>query len=115
MTRPCNHCDGLSRSRLLHRALAEPGRGLPAIESGMPLPAGTGLTRRRFVAASLGTAVAVYGGSRLGFRAFEEGIAAAASGPSAPILVSIFLEGGADGIRGQSGGLMDNRSRSIDD
>ena len=98
MTRPCNHCDGLSRSRLLHRALAEAGRGLPAIEPGMPLPAGTGLTRRHFLAKSLGAAVAVYGGSRLGLRAFEEGIAAAASGPAAPILVSIFLEGGADGL-----------------
>ena len=98
MTRPCNHCDGLSRSRLLHRALAEAGRGLPAIEPGMPLPAGTGLTRRRFLAGGLGAALAVYGGSRLGLGAFEEGIAAAASGPAAPILVSIFLEGGADGL-----------------
>jgi len=98
MTRPCNHCDGLSRSRLLHRALAEAGRGLPAIEPGMPHPAGTGLTRRRFLAKSLGAAVAVYGGSMLGLQAFEEGIAAAASGPAAPILVSIFLEGGADGL-----------------
>jgi len=64
----------------------------------MPLPAGTGLTRRHFLAKSVGAAVAVYGGSLLGLRAFEEGIAAAASGPAAPILVSIFLEGGADGL-----------------
>jgi uncharacterized protein (DUF1501 family) len=64
----------------------------------MPLPAGTGLTRRRFLAGSLGAAFAVYGGSRFGLRAFEEGIAAAASGPAAPILVSVFLEGGADGL-----------------
>jgi uncharacterized protein (DUF1501 family) len=98
MTKPCNHCDGLSRSRLLHRALAEAGRGLPAIEPGMPLPAGTGLSRRRFLAGSLTAAFAVYGGSRLGLRAFEEGIAAAASGPASPILVSVFLEGGADGL-----------------
>lgn len=98
MTQACNHCDGLSRSRLLHRALAEAGRGLPAIEAGMPLPAGTGLTRRRFLVGSLGAAVAVYGGSRLGLGALEEGIAAAASGPAAPVLVSIFLEGGADGL-----------------
>ena len=40
----CNHCNGLSRSRFLHRAAAEAGRGLPAIEAGMPLPAGTGLS-----------------------------------------------------------------------
>ena len=98
MTRACNHCDGLSRSRLLHRALAEAGRGLPAIEPGMPLPAGTGLSRRQFLVRSVGAAVAVYGGSRLGLGALEEGIAAAASGPAAPILVSIFLEGGADGL-----------------
>ena len=98
MTRPCNHCDGLSRSRLLHRALTEAGRGLPTIEPGMPLPAGTGLSRRHFLVGSLSAALAVYGGSRLGLRAFEEGIAAAASGPAAPILVSVFLEGGADGL-----------------
>jgi uncharacterized protein (DUF1501 family) len=78
--------------------MAEAGRGLPAIEPGMPLPAGTGLTRRRFLAKSFGAAVAVYGGSQLGFGALEEGIAAAASGPAAPVLVSIFLEGGADGL-----------------
>jgi uncharacterized protein (DUF1501 family) len=78
--------------------MAEAGRGLPAIEPGMPLPAGTGLTRRNFLAKSIGSAVAVYGGSLLGLRAFEEGIAAAASLPAAPILVSIFLEGGADGL-----------------
>ena len=94
----CVHCDGLSRSRLLHKAFAEAGRGLPAIEPGMPLPAGTGLSRRRFVMGGLGAALAVYGGSQLGFRAFEEGIAAAATGPTQPVFVSIFLEGGADGL-----------------
>jgi uncharacterized protein (DUF1501 family) len=98
MTRGCHHCDGLSRSRLLHRALAEAGRGLPPIETGMPLPAGTGLTRRRFLVGSLGSALAVYGGSRLGLRAFEEGIAAAASFSAPPVLISVFLEGGADGL-----------------
>jgi uncharacterized protein (DUF1501 family) len=40
----------------------------------------------------------VYGGSRLGLGMLEEGIAAAASGPAAPVLISIFLEGGADGL-----------------
>src|SRR5258706_6232489 len=94
----CVHCDGLSRSRLLHKAFAEAGRGLPAIEPGMPLPAGTGLTRRRFVVGGVGGALAVYGASQLGFRAFEEGIAAAATGPAQPVFVSVFLEGGADGL-----------------
>ncbi|HZR94984.1 MAG TPA: DUF1501 domain-containing protein [Gaiellaceae bacterium] len=92
-------CTGLSRSRLLHRAAAEAGRGLPAIEPGMPLPAGTGLSRRSFVAQSVGALVAVYGGSKL-FRvgALEEGIAAAASASGQPVLVSVFLEGGADAL-----------------
>jgi len=99
MTGPdCNHCAGLSRSRFLHRAAAEAGRGLPAIEPGMPLPAGTGLSRRSFLAHGLGAALAVYGASRLGIRAFEEGIASAATSPAQPVLVSVFLEGGADGL-----------------
>src|SRR5581483_11788482 len=93
----CLHCDGLSRSRMLHRAIAEAGRGLPSIERGMPLPAGTGLSRRSFLAGSLGASIAVYGGSQLGLGAFEEGIASAAGTPGR-ILVSVFLEGGADGM-----------------
>jgi uncharacterized protein (DUF1501 family) len=94
----CRHCDGLSRSRFLHRAAVEAGRGLPSIEPGMPLPAGTGLSRRSFLAQSLGAALAVYGGSKLGLGALEEGIAAAATGPAQPVLVSVFLEGGADAL-----------------
>jgi uncharacterized protein (DUF1501 family) len=93
---PC--CNGLSRSRLLHRALAEAGNGLPAIEPGMPLPAGTGLSRRRFLAQGVGAALSVYGASKLGFRVFDEGIAGAATGPLRPVLVSVFLEGGADAL-----------------
>jgi hypothetical protein len=34
---------------------------LPAIEPGMPLPAGTGLSRRSFVTHSVGAMLAVYG------------------------------------------------------
>jgi uncharacterized protein (DUF1501 family) len=94
----CNHCAGLSRSRFLHRAAAEAGRGLPAIEPGMPTPAGTGLSRRSFLAHGAGAALAVYGASKLGLRALEEGIAAAANGPAQPVLVSVFLEGGADAL-----------------
>jgi uncharacterized protein (DUF1501 family) len=98
MSDDCLHCNGLSRSRLLHKAIAEAGRGLPSIEPGMPIPAGTGLSRRRFIAQGLGAALAVYGGSRLGLSAFEEGIAAAATAGPQQVLVSIFLEGGADAI-----------------
>ena len=91
-------CSGLSRSRLLHRAAAEAGRGLPLIEPGMPLPAGTGLSRKRFLAHGLGAALSVYGAGKLIPGLFDEGIALAASGPTQPILVSIFLEGGADAL-----------------
>ena len=43
-----------------------PGAGLPAIENGMPLPAGTGLSRRSFLSRSAGLALAVYGAARHG-------------------------------------------------
>ncbi len=86
-------CDECSRADVL-RAVA--GRGLPAIEPGMPLPAGTGLTRRSFVARSFGLALSVYGAGRLGL--FDEGIAAAASTRAHPILVTVFLQGGADSL-----------------
>jgi uncharacterized protein (DUF1501 family) len=89
---------GLSRSRLLHRAAAEAGRGLPLIEPGMPLPAGTGMSRRSFVARSLGAALSVYGADKLIPGLFDDGIALAASGPAQSILVSVFLEGGADAL-----------------
>ena len=57
---------------------ARAGAGLPAIEPGMPTPAGTGLSRRSFLLRSAGLALAVYGAGRL--PAFEEGIARAQSG-----------------------------------
>ncbi|HEY7197675.1 MAG TPA: DUF1501 domain-containing protein [Gaiellaceae bacterium] len=100
MTEPARscHCHGLSRARMLRRAAAEAGRGLPSIETGMPLPAGTGLDRRAFLLRSTGLFLSIYGASKLGFRAFEEGIANAASNPPGRILVSIFLEGGADSM-----------------
>jgi len=93
-------CESLSRAKLLRRAAyaAMPGRGLPAIETGMPTPAGTGLTRRSFMSRSAGLAMAVYGANKLGWDAFEEGIAAAAQAPSQPVLVSVFCEGGADSL-----------------
>jgi uncharacterized protein (DUF1501 family) len=86
-------CDECTRADAL-RAVA--GRGLPTIEAGMPTPAGTGLTRRRFVARSLGLALSVYGVGRLNL--FEEGIAAAATSPQSPVLVTVFLQGGADAL-----------------
>lgn len=92
-------CSEHSRAELMRRGLAEAGRGLPAIEPGMPVPAGTGLDRRTFVARGLGLALAVYGGSALRPQVFDEGIAAAAAAdPEQKVLVSIFLDGGADAL-----------------
>jgi uncharacterized protein (DUF1501 family) len=92
-------CNEFSRSSLLRKAVAQAGSGLPEIELGMPLPAGTGLDRRSFLARSVGLAIAVYGASSLTPRAFDHGIAQAlAAGPSDTVLVSIFLDGGADSL-----------------
>ncbi len=92
-------CNEFSRSALLRKAAAEAGAGLPSIEPGMPLPAGTGLDRRHFLARSVGLALAVYGAASLSPRFLDEGIAQAiAAGPSDKVLVSIFLEGGVDSL-----------------
>ncbi len=92
-------CDEHSRSDLLRQSLAEAGRGLPAIEAGMPVPAGTGLDRRAFLARGIGLALAIYGGSALRPQVFDEGIAAAAAAnPNQKVLVSVFLDGGADAL-----------------
>jgi uncharacterized protein (DUF1501 family) len=87
-------CYDCTRTELLRRAVAEAGRGLPAVEPGMPLPAGTGLSRRSFLLGSSGLALAVFGGSRLlSPRAVEAAIDGATPGR---VLVSVFLSGGAD-------------------
>ena len=63
------------------------------------MPAGTGLDRRTFVARGVGLALAVYGGSALRPQVFDEGIAAAAAAaPQQKVLVSVFLDGGADAL-----------------
>jgi uncharacterized protein (DUF1501 family) len=64
----------------------------------MPLPAGTGLSRRSFLLRSAGLAVSVYGTTLLAPRWFEAGVARAASDPAGPVLVSVFLDGGADSL-----------------
>src|SRR5918995_1219846 len=91
-------CSDFSRTDLLRRAAAEPGRGLPASGPAMPLPAGPGLDRRSFLARGAGLALAVYGGAAFLPRVFEEGIAAAAAAGPRKVLVSIFLDGGADSL-----------------
>ncbi|HEX3975648.1 MAG TPA: DUF1501 domain-containing protein [Solirubrobacteraceae bacterium] len=68
----------------------------------MPMPAGSGIDRRRFLLGAAGGLVSVYGAGRLGLggRALSEGIAQAATAQSSssPILVSIFLAGGVDAL-----------------
>jgi uncharacterized protein (DUF1501 family) len=98
MARSCS-CNDFNRAELLRRGAAAPGRGLPRIEPGMPVPAGTGMDRRTFLLRSTGAVLSVYGASLFSPRQFEEGIAqAAAAAPNQPVLVSIFMEGGWDAL-----------------
>lgn len=91
-----NCCNNYTRSQIMRAAAAEAGKGLPAIEAGMPVPAGTGLSRRSFLSRSAGLALAVYGASKLPLAAFEDGIAHADT--NGRILVSIFFDGGIDSM-----------------
>ncbi|HWW91175.1 MAG TPA: DUF1501 domain-containing protein [Solirubrobacteraceae bacterium] len=98
MARSCS-CNDFNRAQLLRRGAAVAGRGLPRIEPGMPVPAGTGMDRRTFLLRSTGAVLSVYGASLFSPRQFEEGIAqAAAAAPNQPVLVSIFMEGGWDAL-----------------
>jgi len=97
MIDPCA-CTDFNRAELLRATAAAAGRGLPAIEPGMPDPAGTGLDRRSFLLRGAGLAMSVYGASKLGLDQHEAGVAQAAGGPSAPVLVSVFLPGGLDSL-----------------
>jgi uncharacterized protein (DUF1501 family) len=90
------HCRDYTRSEVMRRAAAQAGKGLPAIETGMPTPAGTGLSRRTFLSRSAGMALAVYGATKLPLSALEAGIAQAATPPQ--VLVSIFFDGGIDSL-----------------
>jgi len=91
-------CNGFTRSEALRNGIATAGRGLPAIEPGMPTPAGTGLTRRSMLLRSAGLGLSVYGASRMGLGALQEGVAQAAVSPGQRVLVSIFLPGGLDSL-----------------
>ena len=85
------HCSDYAR--------AQAGRGLPALEPGMPVPAGTGLSRRSFLLRAAGTALSVYGANGVASQVLEEGIAMAqATDPAPKVLVSVFLSGGIDSL-----------------
>ena len=66
----------------------------------MPVPAGTGMDRRRFLLGAAGGLLSVYGAERLGLtnRVLGDGIASAAAGPASPVFVSVFLAGGIDAL-----------------
>jgi uncharacterized protein (DUF1501 family) len=92
-----NACDCKEHTRATVLRQAAAGNGLRAIEPGMPIPAGSGLSRRAFLARSSGLALAVFGGGALAPRAFEEGIAdAMGAARENTVLVSVFLDGGLD-------------------
>jgi uncharacterized protein (DUF1501 family) len=97
------HCDGFARSQAIHRVLAS-GRRPVAREwdSRMPLPAGVGIDRRRFITGVAGGLALVYGAGRAGLtdRMLGDGIAQAATlqSSNSPILVSLFLQGGIDSL-----------------
>jgi uncharacterized protein (DUF1501 family) len=97
------HCDSFARSQAIRRVLAS-GRRPVAREwdQRMPLPAGVGIDRRRFLAGAIGGLALVYGAGRAGLTdgMLGDGVARAASMQSArsPILVSLFLQGGVDSL-----------------
>jgi uncharacterized protein (DUF1501 family) len=92
------HCRDYTRSQLLH-GVALAGAGLPAIERGMPTPAGSGLSRRSFLFRSAGLAVTVFGAKALAPAGYDEGLEAAmAAAGNDRVLVSISLGGGLDGL-----------------
>lgn len=98
MAKACS-CNDFNRAQLLRAGIAQAGRGLPSIEPGQPIPAGTGMDRRAFLLRSAGAVLSVYGAAALSPRHFEDGITeAAAAEAGGPVLVSIFMEGGWDAL-----------------
>lgn len=91
-------CAEFNRAQLLRSAAAAAGDGLPRIERGMPTPAGTGLSRRSFLLRSGAFMLTVYGAMHLDPLRLSEAVAEAAAGPPEPVLVSVYLEGGADSL-----------------
>ena len=82
------------------RARAAAGAGLPLVEPGMPLPAGTGLSRRSLLLRGAGLALSVYGASQLDLFAAQEAAAAVPTGGSGDrIVVQVYLEGGVDAVQ----------------
>src|SRR5262249_35152940 len=79
--------------------LASAGRGLPAVQPGMPAPPGPRPGRPEPLPGAPGPPGGVSGGAGPRPEAVADGIAAArAAGTTNRVLVSVFLEGGADSL-----------------
>jgi uncharacterized protein (DUF1501 family) len=98
-------CDDFTRTEMLRAGAAGLSRSNREWDPRMPTPAGTGMDRRRFLirsAQAAGALLSVYGAERVGLgpSALHEGIAEAAAvqGPNSPILLSVFIPGGMDGL-----------------
>ncbi len=102
MSRPARTCcEGFSRAEALRRTASAGGRGVSREwDPRMPVPAGAGMDRRRFLLGAAGALVSVYGAKRLGLTdaVLGDGIAQAAAGSSSPILVSVVMQGGLDAL-----------------
>jgi len=78
---------------------ARASAGLPAIEAGMPEPAGTGLSRRSLMLRAVGLGLAVYGAGKLAdLPLFEAGVAQAQSAGPGTVLLNVFMDGGVDSL-----------------
>src|SRR3954462_1827623 len=92
-------CTQHGRAARAGAAPPPPAPALPGMGPARPAPAGTGLSRRSLLLRSAGLALSVYGAGRLGrVAALEEGNAPAAAGPDGSVLLTVFLDGGADGL-----------------
>ncbi|MBI4898770.1 MAG: DUF1501 domain-containing protein [Actinobacteria bacterium] len=91
-------CREFTRAQVLREAAARAGNGLPLIEPGMPLPAGSGLSRRSFLLRGGAFMLTLYGALNYNPLRLSDAIAQAAAGPPDPVLVSVFLDGGADSL-----------------
>ena len=93
-------CNDFSRTELARRAVAEAGRGLPADRAAeCRCPPARGSAGGSFLSRAAGLALAVYGGTRLGFAGIRRRNRPRRSDTvGRRCSISIFLDGGADAL-----------------
>jgi uncharacterized protein (DUF1501 family) len=98
-------CNDFTRSELLRKGADRARHTAREWDPRMPVPAGHGIDRRRFLLGSAkvaGALLTVYGAGRLGAgpAVLTDGVANAASmqPPGSPVLVSVFVPGGMDSL-----------------